>query len=122
MELEYESRICKTGDEGYDDIKFSMRFDSDACTTTLFDIKMNGYWPEFGQGEFQWHGFNKPVLNPKLQEMGLNKDQSVAIVKGLFDKLQDAFDGSGISRDPCNRYFEYLLYEVPDADMNWGGA
>ena len=122
MELEYESRICKTGDEGYDDIKFSMRFDSDACTTTLFDIKLYSYWPEFGDGEFPWHGFDKSVLNPKLQEMGLNKDQSADVVKELFKKLRGSFEGSGISEDPCTRYFEHIVWELSDEDINWGEA
>ena len=101
----------------FNEVRLSMRFDSDACRTTLCDINMQQH-DKF----LEWHGFDKPVLNPKLQEMDLSKDQSAAIVKGLFEKLQDAFDGSGISRDPCNRYFEYLLYEVSDEDMNWGGA
>ena len=96
-----------------------MRFDSDACRTTLCDINMQQH-DKF----LEWHGFDKPVLNPKLQEMDLSKDQSAAIVKGLFIRLKDAFEDSDVFRDPCacEVYMKYLVNQVPDEEMNWGGA
>ena len=60
--------------------------------------------------------FDAPVLNPKLQEMGLSKEQSEAVVVGLLDKLQYAFEGSGLKYDdPCEGYMETLL---EDADLS----
>ena len=119
VKLEYESRICKTGDEGYDAIVLLMRFESAACTTTLINVDMDGYWPCFGDGRFEWDGFGKPVLNTKLKTMGFSDELSASVVEHLFRKVWCEFDNSGRHHEPCDLYFSFLFHE---ADVNWGSA
>ena len=145
LKLQYESRICKTGDQGYDLIKLCMRFESAACTTTLVDFHTDDYWPNVSgyhsmvsalnaysggrfadvygppsmpNASFKWAGFNKPVLNLALKDIGLSQEQSAAVVKALFEKLMCAFEGSGLYEDPCELYIRFLL----DLEAKWGQA
>ena len=116
--MQYESRICKTGDEGHDQIVLKMRFQSDACDTTLVDVNMGEYWPCFGYGSFEWYGFQKPVLTNKLKEMGFDHKQAAEVVENLFWKLRGAFEQSSCYGNPWHLYVEYLFEE----EVDWGSA
>ena len=112
VKLDYKARLPKYScDHGYDRVSIDMRFDSDAFTATLVDLKDESYWPDdemLGLPEFE----EPPALNPKLQEVGLSKEQSEAVVTGLFDKLQYAFKGSGLHYDPLEAYMDTLTEET----------
>ena len=122
-----------------------MRFESAACTTTLVDFHTDDYWPNvrgyhsmvsalnaYSGGRFaevygarsspnaslKWAGFNKPALNLALKGMGLSQEQSAAVAKALFEKLEYAFEGSGLYEDPCQLYIRFLL----DLEAKWGEA
>jgi hypothetical protein len=125
VKLEYRVSIQKYG--GYDHINLIMRFESDPCTTTLVNLKRDDYYCATGEyGEpFKWDGFgDKPVLNSKLIEMGFDQTQSALIVKGLFEKLETAFEGSGLTSNPCELYMQYLTWYIiqTDGEVNWGEA
>lgn len=115
LKLEYQSRICKTGHEGYDLIKLAMRIEvRDGLTLTLINLKMDEYWEEFGYGRFEWDGWYEDLerLSAKLEDMGLDQDQTDAAVVRLLEKVQFAFKGSGLYCDPCERYMQFLFGNI----------
>lgn len=148
LKLQYESRICKTGDEGFDLIKILLRIESPDCATTLVDFHTDDYWPNqsgmrsrmatwnmmnamsggiysnmlshqsLPEATLKWAGFNKPVLNHALKGMGFSAEQAAAAVKSLFQKLEYVFENSGLYEDPCALYIRFLL----DLEAKWGEA
>ena len=57
-------------------------------------------------------------LRAELEDMGLDQVQADAAVVALLKKAQFAFGGSGIYRDPCERYMEYLDYKLDPKDLS----
>lgn len=108
------------GEQGFDRLSLGVRFTGAACTTTVINFKDVSYWDDNGGPNLflKFHPPDEPVLNMKFKDMGLSDKQSKAVLKGLFDKFMDAFEGSGLEVNPCGEYFRIALeYELV---KDWG--